>query len=313
MNTYARLTSDQIPFLLRLAESCSRTNCYVWRLWSNQLICNVTGKDERVHNVPTQLSFYYALQDQGFIRAQALEDTVTLGVEPERLEMTVHQKTLDFAEFYHKGGRETMDMVAESQRKRFVYLQALYLKTKGNELSDVGEEELGSELGFTAVETDLVTRYLTQEGLATCVSGGRIYISHLGVVEIEKALTNPQERTQYFPPVVNVISVQQMYGSQIQQSTHGSTQTGTYNCGSLQGTIDAIRQARDEISEISLSEDDRAEADAEIQTLEAQTKSPRPKLAIITAAWGTLLRIVESAGPTILAEVIRKQLALPGG
>lgn len=103
-----------------------------------------------------------------------------------------------------------------------------------------------------------------------------------------------------------------MYGSQIQQSTQGSTQTGTFTAADLQTMVDAMHRAKDELSKIDLSVDDRAEADAEVQTLEAQSKSRRPQWTIIKEAWAAILRIAESAGVPILIELAKRQLTLPG-
>jgi hypothetical protein len=67
--------------------------------------------------------------------------------------------------------------------------------------------ELGTELGWDKETTDLTVEYLVGEGLVKYFTmGGGIVITHPGVVEIEHALTAPDQPTHYFPPAVNILS-----------------------------------------------------------------------------------------------------------
>jgi hypothetical protein len=85
--------------------------------------------------------------------------------------------------------------------------------------------DIGTELGLSRDETDNVVDYLVGEGLATHRAiGGAIAMTHGGVLEVERALTKPEAATKYFPPVINIMNIRSMVGSQIQQGTHASSQ-----------------------------------------------------------------------------------------
>jgi len=210
-----------------------------------------------------------------------------------------------------------MSDLVEIKRKRFEFLHHLYEQSKGDQYKLFTLSDLARDLHLDVKEAVLIAQYLEGEGLlhvAWTLGGGSnspISITHLGVIQIEAALSEPDKATQYFPPVVNIIHVQQMFGSQIQQGTQGSTQTGTLSPSNLRGLIEAIQLVKDELSRTNLSGDDRAEAEAEIKTLETQANSPRPKWTIIKESWTALLRIAESVGVPILVEIVKKQLALP--
>jgi hypothetical protein len=95
-------------------------------------------------------------------------------------------------------------------------------------LAFVNGYELGDELGLSSEETDRVIEYLKEELLLTYQGLGGISITHLGVLEVERALSNPKQETEHFPPAINVIQVGSMHGSQIQQGTIHSKQRGQF-------------------------------------------------------------------------------------
>jgi len=100
-----------------------------------------------------------------------------------------------------------MATVEEKRKLRFQFLNSVYEKTEGDKLQSVNMFELGKELGWDESTTDLTVQYLVGEGLIKHFTmGGNIIITHNGVVEIENALAHPQESTNYFPPVVNIMS-----------------------------------------------------------------------------------------------------------
>ena len=101
-----------------------------------------------------------------------------------------------------------MDTTIDEKRKqRFRFLNLVYEKTDGNRLHSVNMYELGKELGWADETTRLVVQYLVGERLVEHFTmGGNIVITHFGVVEIERALTCPEEPTTYFPAVINVMS-----------------------------------------------------------------------------------------------------------
>jgi len=162
--------------------------------------------------------------------------------------------------------------------------------------------DVGNELGMSSDETVSAVDYLVGEGLATHRAiGGAIAMTHQGVVEVERSLSAPEAPTQYFPPVVNILHVQNMIGSQIQQGTHHSTQTQTVASSDIEAIKNLVEKLKAGLSSIPLNGDQKNEADAEIQTVEAQLKSSKPKINILRESLKTLRNLIEGLAGNALA------------
>ena len=104
-----------------------------------------------------------------------------------------------------------------------------------------------------------------------------IGISHYGIREVEAALSEPDKPTQYFPPAQYILDVEQMINSQVQHGTHNSTQTGTFTASDPEALRKFVETFKSRLPDLPLNETDKAEASAEIATIEAQLQSPKPK------------------------------------
>lgn len=146
-----------------------------------------------------------------------------------------------------------MGTIDDLKKKRFQYLNLLYEKTGGDKFNRVSMWELGNELGFERDETHSITQYLTGEGLMEYAAlEGIIAITHYGVKEVEKALIHPEQPTHYFPPV-NIINIEHMEGSQIQQGTISSTQTGNFQVTNGSDISQFIGILKEKLSELQTS------------------------------------------------------------
>ena len=197
-----------------------------------------------------------------------------------------------------------MDALTKKKTDRFCFLNRLYEKTNGNYYALEDMWAVGTDVGLTRDETQRVMEYLNGEGLATHrANGGAVAITHAGLVEVERALSAPQAPTHYFPAVVNVLQVQSMVGSQIQQGTHGSTQSQSQSIS--QNDLAAVQSLlvalHGNIGAFGLAAEARAEAEAEIQTLEAQLRSSKPKPAILRESLKTLRNIIEGVAASAVA------------
>jgi hypothetical protein len=201
--------------------------------------------------------------------------------------------------------------IQDIQMKRFRFLHRLYEVTEGSEQAFVNFQQLGDELGFSHAETDKIDDYLRGEGLITHVSlGGSISITHRGIIEVEAALSKPDEPTTYFP-AVNIVHVEQMIDSQIQQGTNQSSQVLTFSTNDLEAIAKFIDNMKGQLDELKLDEEIQAEAISDIETLETQIKSPRPKHAIIKECMLSLRRILEDvAGNAAAAMLIQNIITL---
>ncbi len=198
--------------------------------------------------------------------------------------------------------------IQETQLKRFQFLKKLYEVTDGSELVSVNLWELGEELSFSHPETDRIDEYLSGEGLITHIALDRsIGITHRGVMEVEAALSKPDEETRYFPPI-NYIRVEQMIGSQIQQGTSQSSQVLTYTTNDIDAIAKFVTNMKSKLTELELSKDKRAEVEADLETIESQIKSPRPKPSVIKECLVSLRAILEGVVGNVVAALLMQQI-----
>lgn len=195
--------------------------------------------------------------------------------------------------------------ILEKRKARFEFLNKLYEITNGDSSYMVNMWELGKELGIERNAISSIVDYLTSEYLIESRAlGGGIAITHSGIVEIEELHNNPNESTEHFPSI-NVIHIDNMNNSAIQQGTINSSQNAIFNLNSindLQTIIDNIENVK---NELALSKDSYSELISEIQTLKSQIKSPKPKNVIITESLKTIRNIIEGVvGNAIAPNII---------
>jgi hypothetical protein len=172
--------------------------------------------------------------------------------------------------------------VEEWREKRLRFMYRLYDATGGSELADVDRHELGDELGLSSEETDRVIEYLKGEQLLAYPGLGGISITHRGVLEVERSISNPKQETEHFPPAINVIHIGEMHGSQIQQGTVQSQQRGEFLTEADREPLrELVNTLRAVLPEADLVEEDRRQAEAELGTVEAQLNAPKPKRSFI--------------------------------
>lgn len=199
--------------------------------------------------------------------------------------------------------------IQEIQRKRFQFLQKLYQDTNGSEFESINLSELGAKLGFSDSETDKIYDYLHAKGLIEDVDlGGSSSITHQGIVEVENALSKLNEPTSYFPPI-NYIHVEQMIGSQIQQSTNQSSQVLTFNNSDLEAILKFVSDLRSRLPELKLNEEVRADVTFDIATIESQAKSPHPKSTVIKECLLSIKTVLEGIAGNVIAALLIQQIS----
>jgi hypothetical protein len=184
----------------------------------------------------------------------------------------------------------------EKKEQRLLFMHRLYEASDGLTLYDIDSTELGKELGWSDEVTQNVVEYLLDEGLLEFPgSGDLVAITHAGVVEVETALEAPQQGTEHFPPAANVMVINQMIGSQVQQGAIGSQQHGTFNEPSRDQLRAVAELLRTMLPDLGLDDDDHQEAEAELSTAEIQLGSNRPKWDIIKTSFGRVVALLERA------------------
>lgn len=181
-----------------------------------------------------------------------------------------------------------------------MFLHKLYELTDGSELKRVAKEDVAKHFDVTPQETRDIWKYLKGEYLADPVNMA-VSITHAGVVEIERAVTEPDKPTQYFPPV-NIINVHQMHGSVIQQGTSNSTQTVQITNAEKIAINKFIGKLKSALPELNLDDSPHSEISADIATVEAQIGSKMPKGGIIKESLLSIQRVLEGAAGAVLAQ-----------
>lgn len=192
----------------------------------------------------------------------------------------------------------------EKKANRFRFLNHVYEATGGDETPSVNMWEVGNELGFAEDETQRIVDYLVGEGLIDYrAMGGEIELKHYGIVQVEKALSNPEEATEYFPPI-NIIQVGQMFQSQIQQGSVGGQQILTLNTSETAEIRAFLAELKDATHSMNLSPENQNDVAGEIATIEGQMQISKPKRSIIKESLKSLRAILEQVGASVLAAKI---------
>jgi len=191
--------------------------------------------------------------------------------------------------------------IQREREDRFRFLEKLWEKTEGNELAGFNMWELGGELGLDYPTVDRIFRYLMGEGLIKGMDlGGNVSVTHRGVMEVERALSAPDEPTQYFPPV-NVIQIQTMSNSVIQQGSPDAIQQASIDAVDSESLQKFIEELERRVGEMKLAAQAQQQLEADISTIKAQLAAPTPKRSIIKESLVSLRSILEGAAAAAIA------------
>lgn len=197
-----------------------------------------------------------------------------------------------------------MNQIEEMEKKRFQFLHKLYELSGGDESRSFLLFEISEKLGFAEDLAEKIGQYLKGEGLIRYKEfdqgNGIVHITHRGVIEIEKALSNPDKPTNYFPPV-NIISVGQMINSQIQQASPGASQVVSISESKYEDLKEIIKMLKDSVDKLQLQPQQLKEMQVEIDTIELQLTSPKPKTNIINECFNSTIRILEGVASNVIA------------
>ena len=174
----------------------------------------------------------------------------------------------------------------ERQRDRADFLLSLYELTDADTLQDVNFRTIGARLGFDEQYASTVASYLADRGLAEwTVRGGQMGITTDGIDEAERL----QEGGAQPPLAVLVLSPEEQHA--------------------VEAFLTAYRQSEDDLP---IAGEDRAELDADVATLTAQMRSPRPKRRIVRAAVGEVHRVLSGAAGSAAYDGIVKLVEVLG-
>ena len=131
--------------------------------------------------------------------------------------------------------------------------------------------------------------------------------AHNGVVRIDDSIVDGVRQLDDPQPAhattVNVVNVEQMSQSQIQQGTVGSSQIGEFSTNAREAVTDFVKQMREKLPELGLMGADAQVAEEDITTIERQLQSPRPKPGIVKECLMSLKSVAEGAAGSVTGGV----------
>ncbi len=194
--------------------------------------------------------------------------------------------------------------IKQKKEARFNFLNKLYEITNGDSSYMMNMWELGNELCLDRELTSNIVDYLIGESLIEeRALGGGISITHEGIVEIEELHDNPDVSSEHFP-AINMIHIENMTNSAIQQGVSNTTQSVVFtdnNKNDLKILIEELSKIKDRLfSDINQTE----EFNAELNTLQSQVQSPKPKKLIISESLKTIRNLIEGVAGNMIAPTI---------
>lgn len=187
--------------------------------------------------------------------------------------------------------------------KRFQYLYKLFEQADGDPTKVCKQYAIGKINGFETELTDFVVADLRDKDLIRFAEQGRgnspdfdlkISITEKGIEEIKSALQKPQSPTKYFP-VQAIKLIDQEINKPSSFSVTPWEAFKVITDDSLVENIRAliIKKIAVNIEQLDLQPDERKELLAEIQTIDVQLSSPKPKDKIVGYALASAKSLLE--------------------
>lgn len=188
---------------------------------------------------------------------------------------------------------------------RFSFLLKLYENVDGRTNEVVDGWELGKLLEFDKDYSTTIYYYLNEEGLVEPSGAGiRMTITHAGIKEVERILSKPNEPTEHFLPYNQYnIQIGTMSGGAIQQGTLNSNiayVASSEAVNELKSFIDSLKSA---LPTLNLTTEQLQEVEADIQTIEQQGKSPKPKKEILKTVLLSIKTMIEGTAAGVAATI----------
>lgn len=138
--------------------------------------------------------------------------------------------------------------IEQKKADRFHFLRAAYDATENTSPRFFNVWEIGDSLGLSRDESRSIFEYLSGEYLVEPKFGGGGYLlTHAGVVEVEEALSNPDEGTAHFPPYSIIVNT----GIIVNQSVRGNNVSAPISVDSNNTQIDlANRKSNSKVVQI---------------------------------------------------------------
>jgi DNA-binding MarR family transcriptional regulator len=194
----------------------------------------------------------------------------------------------------------------ELRRLRFRVLKALYDESNASVTEYVQSVKISKRLGIGEQIVMNVLRYFEGKELIEIVQhrpvGASFYLIRIttkGIDEVEIAQSGKETPTEHFSPNIVIVG-SHLVNSSIQQATSSTNVFAAVSDSQieLREIIEAIKEL---LNESSLRHEEKNDLEAEIQTIQGQLSSTKPKTKIITESITSVKTILEGVSSTLAA------------
>lgn len=206
--------------------------------------------------------------------------------------------------------------VIDQQKKRFSVLDFIWKNTRQQpqgSLNYSDAKDIANATGIYGEDLSTVLHYLESRGLIELFPymGGLPYsrVTHSGIVEMENAITNPNQDTNYFSSgvIINFIETMNQTNISAQRDAIGNisssevnapvTNTVSYSESDTSEILQAIAELRQQIND--LPQDLQDIADVTIDDLQEEISNPT-KPAKLRALWMNICNIAAKSKDSVV-------------
>jgi hypothetical protein len=203
--------------------------------------------------------------------------------------------------------RDQILRIEQFRWKFLLELFRLHNELPAGRVQSTPAEVVGDRIGLTNErELELVYTYLKDAGLLKYMAmGPTLAITKAGIDEVHQGIKHPDRETRHLPPfnithnVISNVIHGGVHASTVQQGTTSSSQTvenTSIDWAQLQQILSELRPTVERFPE-----EDRREALADIEVVEAQTRSSRPKIEMVKMALASLRALVANTAGNVAA------------
>lgn len=189
-------------------------------------------------------------------------------------------------------------------------MKRLYDLSGADPTAFVHQDEIIETTEISKLEAQGIAQYLKSKFLLKYAASGPLFnITAEGIDKVENAISHPKRETDYFGQVINILNINSVEGSQIQQNTTSSSQIMEFKNYDVSELTKLVKSLKDALSELKLNEESKNVYLSDLKTIEAQIESPKPKENVIRSCLLSIKQILRSVAESSVAAGLLKILA----
>ena len=201
--------------------------------------------------------------------------------------------------------------IDERMRDRYALLRCLYDMCDGHMYRFVCIRDAARGLAFEErYAVDLAT-YLWKAGLLEEMTTDECCsISAVGINEVERAVSTPNNPTRFFQPRHFVINYGTVQVQNVQGSGNIASQTSNVASLDLHALQSVLTEILTRIGDLATTKKDQMRVEADARSAFEQTKSPEPDTNIIRTLVNKMVATLKAIGTPLAVELAKKLLGL---